>query len=387
MSTAPSYDLGTWGCYTNGPNGTVMPGFQPDPPTIEELYGEYEIILAASRPIPRPPRRRRRRRRRNPFVNRRRQKRTTGIQWEMRQKVSGSLLITQHPLYLRTPSEISGWFHVKGIFADQEEEADGMPGTLGRGFGCGFNASGMRDSNSLRMCSLGSLCGFLYVVSERKAFPIVQEQQGGSGSNDTESATICHAEYIYNTRHYSFLCREMGLSCAVSTLITQYIGDDVVPKPCDYPPYLYAEPGDIWIDRTNKYLSGDIVRTFLLARRLTANQNHVQSRILSSMSSDDDKRKYLSVGAGGIMPLVKWMKLHPREEPPPALADLVFRPLFIFRPRLKQKSTNRRVGSSNDGASAGNEKGMVTRSRTRQNLEMTQRVLRPRRKKVCYRAS
>jgi hypothetical protein len=64
-----------------------------------------------------------------------------------------------------------------------------------------------------------------------------------------------HAERIMNSRHYSILCQGLGLPCHVATLITRYVEEK--------PEFIFAEPGDIWIDirlSTPK-------RTYVLARK------------------------------------------------------------------------------------------------------------------------
>jgi hypothetical protein len=58
----------------------------------------------------------------------------------------------------------------------------------------------------------------------------------------------------FRKRHLSFLCRELGLPCQVASQISQYV---------IAPPFIFAEPGDVWIDirlSTPK-------RTHVLARR------------------------------------------------------------------------------------------------------------------------
>ena len=45
---------------------------------------------------------------------------------------------------------------------------------------------------------------------------------------------------ICRCRHYSFLCRDLNLPCSASALITMFL--------TQHPPFIFAEPGDIWID-------------------------------------------------------------------------------------------------------------------------------------------
>lgn len=106
--------------------------------------------------------------------------------------------------------------------------------------------------------------GRLYVVSERKAFPRIKDESGWMGSDNPINQTIyesqehetMEAERICRSRHYSFLCRKLGFSCAVASHITQFAEENV-------PYFFFAEPGDIWID----IKLSTPTRTYVLARR------------------------------------------------------------------------------------------------------------------------
>ena len=60
---------------------------------------------------------------------------------------------------------------------------------------------------------------------------------------------------ICKCRHFSFLCRKLGLPCSASALITSFVHHQ--------PFFIFAEPGDIWID----IRLSTPVRTYVLARR------------------------------------------------------------------------------------------------------------------------
>jgi hypothetical protein len=395
-----------------------MPGFQPEPPTVDDICGEYEIIFAAS------------------FTPTRNQQEDDDVDkdtpscWHVRQKVSGSLLIIRHPFL---PSvTVSSVYIAKVIFTDESGPVyrDFHYGYNGiGGFGRGFYHPEPREggcSNSLPLQCLGMAGhGHLYVVSQQKSFPMIPEEEDCDNfdkdedddndhpRNSTAVATS-HAEYIYNTRHYSFLCREMGLSCVLATLITQYIGNDVLPKPEDYPPYLYAEPGDIWMGGK---LSSRNTRTYLLARKRHENnnnnhsnhQNHnVQSQLIAKMPSRTSRFGYMAISPREIAPLVKWMQSHPKgEEPPSALTKIITAlqslednpnrvggttTRVLIHHHNTRRHTVRNIARARPSIGhlardpPPSQHGMITRSRLRRTREEKEiRVLRPRRQRINYR--
>ncbi len=103
-----------------------------------------------------------------------------------------------------------------------------------------------------------SIIGRLYTVSERKPFCSLEGVQVAVHREKTfesQEAEVREAERICSSRHWSFLCQDLDLPCGAASLITRYADES--------PPFIFAEPGDIWID----FNSSDIVRTYLLARR------------------------------------------------------------------------------------------------------------------------
>ena len=100
--------------------------------------------------------------------------------------------------------------------------------------------------------------GSLYKVNAPKAFKLVHEETGivadESAPFESQEEEAREARKVCKSRHYSFLCRELGLPCSSSALITQFVGE--------HKPYIFAEPGDIWID----VRLSTPVRTYVLAR-------------------------------------------------------------------------------------------------------------------------
>jgi hypothetical protein len=101
--------------------------------------------------------------------------------------------------------------------------------------------------------------GRIYRVESPKTFKLAHDE---SGSLADESAIFYSQEQetdkarrICKCLHYSFLCREVGLPCSASALITEFI--------VERQPFIFAEPGDIWIDIRLSTPS----RTYVLARR------------------------------------------------------------------------------------------------------------------------
>ncbi|KAL7531844.1 LOW QUALITY PROTEIN: hypothetical protein ACHAXR_007658, partial [Thalassiosira sp. AJA248-18] len=77
-----------------------------------------------------------------------------------------------------------------------------------------------------------------------------------SFSIDFQEHETSEARRICNCRHYSFLCRKLGLTCSASALITLFA--------IEYQPFIFAEPGDIWIDIHHSMRA---TNTYVLARR------------------------------------------------------------------------------------------------------------------------
>jgi hypothetical protein len=238
------FDPGQWGYYRNILNGEVMNGFHPDPPPIDEICGEYEIVFVASLT----------------YCNL-----EQNALWHLRRRASGSLLIVK-------PSPDIQSF-VPGDFFGKVITAPGTSYSVEKYFGGGYNIYGTgKDpktygghccSNCFLIKTLrNNNIGRLYVVSERKAFPRIKNENGWMGYGnangiiyESQEHETMEAERICNSRHYSFLCRDLGFSCAVASLITRFAMEDV--------PFFFAEPGDIWID----IKLSTPTRTYVLARR------------------------------------------------------------------------------------------------------------------------
>ncbi|KAL7552048.1 hypothetical protein ACHAWF_015281, partial [Thalassiosira exigua] len=100
--------------------------------------------------------------------------------------------------------------------------------------------------------------GRIYRVQSSKAFKLVSEEtevgfeiQSRKSNQVREAAK---ARRICKRRHLSFLCRKLGLPCAASALIAAFATEQS---------YIFAEPGDIWIDICLSTKN----RTYVLARR------------------------------------------------------------------------------------------------------------------------
>jgi hypothetical protein len=96
-------------------------------------------------------------------------------------------------------------------------------------------------------------------VDQPKAFKAVDSEVGVVADEsilfDSQEHELLEARCICKCRHFSFLCRELGLPCSASALITTFARHQ--------PFFIFAKPGDIWID----IRLTTPVRTYVLARR------------------------------------------------------------------------------------------------------------------------
>jgi len=274
------YDPGQWGYYRNCLKGKVMDGFLQDPhQVIDNIVGceEYEIVFVASLTY---------------------SDNQQNAEWHLRRPASGSLLIVNSaPIMQFFP----GTFFCKtmiGVITDSSYRNSKIDTYFGDGYNIYGTGQDAKTSNGNNCCSNCVLIktlrnnnhGRLYVVSERKAFPRINKESRWMNCDQTnqtiyesqEHETL-EAERICNVRHYSFLCRKLGFSCAVASLITRFALEDT--------PFFFAEPGDIWID----IKLSTPVRTYVLARK---RQNYnVQSTFIKQFNSAQ-QLKYLILGPG-----------------------------------------------------------------------------------------
>ena len=119
--------------------------------------------------------------------------------------------------------------------------------------------------------------GRLYQVETPKAFKLIHDEIGivadESNSFLTQEHETNEARRICNCRHFSFLCHELGLPCSASVLITAFVRHQ--------PFFIFAEPGDLWID----ICLSTPVRTYVLTRKeiSTGNQPKDNSDTLQSL--------------------------------------------------------------------------------------------------------
>ena len=240
MKPCQSYDFGRWGYYVNDLKDQIMPGFSE--PCGVEVCGEYDIVFAASLHYDNA---------------------QGHASMLLRRTAEGRMVIekniVQAFLGIATPM----------IFSGNVTMRNSIDGEIDNHFGPGYNFFGFdkdsvdydhKPSNATVIKTMrNNNIGRLYVVSERKAFRRTRHERrimtDGEEVYESFGQEVEHAERIMNSRHYSILCQGLGLPCHVATLITRYVEEK--------PEFIFAEPGDIWIDirlSTPK-------RTYVLARK------------------------------------------------------------------------------------------------------------------------
>ena len=257
----PFYSFGSWGYHTNAHDSQIMPGFSSTPPGTE-ICSNYKIIyLAAVR------------------YDTSTQQANILLRHEPK---SGWLTIREYtlPFNIGVGGIIMGGMRRGSssvtsptIFdgrVDLHEDGSSIT-KIDQYFGPGYNFYGFED-NSAATKSCPSMAtnatlivtkrndnkGRLYKVNAPKAFKLVHEETGivtdESAPFESQEEEAREARKVCKSRHYSFLCHELGLPCSASALITQFVGE--------HKPYIFAEPGDIWID----VRLSTPVRTYVLAR-------------------------------------------------------------------------------------------------------------------------
>jgi hypothetical protein len=232
------YDFGSWGYFTQTLKDEILRGFVATPPGIE-ICGEYDIVFVAALKY---------------------DHRISNANMHLRRTISeGNLDIHR---------SFSGMIFSGKVTLNPNQGCD-------HHFGPGYNFFGFpspselarsyewKPSNaSIIKTELNHNIGRLYVVSDRKAFRLIDNEKGpmryeGIIYESSQEHEVQEAEENcknFRKRHLSFLCRELGLPCQVASQISQYV---------IAPPFIFAEPGDVWIDirlSTPK-------RTHVLARR------------------------------------------------------------------------------------------------------------------------
>ena len=251
------YSFGDWGYHTTDHESQVMAGFTPTPPG-REICGTYQVIYVAALAY------------------------DTGLQQAnillRRQPKAGSLVIQESNTRfvvgvdgrIGSSRGASRTIKDRTMFYGQVRLPCGGGG-IDRYFGPGYNFYGFETNSEAAlsypfMASNASLIvtkrndnkGRIYRVDSPKAFKLVHNERGiianevSPGISQEQEAN--EAKRICKYRHFSFLCRDLGLPCSVSALVTSFL--------VETPPYIFAQPGDIWIDIRLSTPN----RTYVLAR-------------------------------------------------------------------------------------------------------------------------
>ena len=271
-SRLPFYSFGNWGYYTNDPENNVMPGFTVDPPGAE-ICGTYKIVFVAA-------------------LRYRQDKASIFLRRQPHCK-SSKLVVTEDRRFVdvgingRLGAMASGSTRSETIYSGKVDLYSGS-GEIEHFFGPGYNFYGFSSDSNARqsyssMPSNSSLIvtkrndnkGRLYKVDVPKAFKLVTEENGvlrnesaryGSQQIETEVA-----RRICKCKHFSFLCKDLGLPCTASALVTSFVHQ--------HQPYIFAEPGDLWLDIRLTTPN----RTYVLARPCSSEE------VESSDSDDNDE--------------------------------------------------------------------------------------------------
>ncbi len=255
-----SYSFGNWGYHTNDHDSELMPGFSSTPPGAE-ICGHYKVIYIAA------------------LLFDKNKQRANIIR--RRQPKNGSILIkkSSRPFTIGVDSRLGTPGPLRSVgrvtsptIFDGEVSLSAEGSMINRYFGPGYKFYGF-EANSEANLNYNSIAsnaclivtkrndnkGRLYRVDQPKAFKLVDSEGGvvanESASFDSQEHESMEARRICKCRHFSFLCGELGLPCSASALITSFVRHQ--------PFFIFAEPGDIWIDIQ---LSAP-VRTYVLARR------------------------------------------------------------------------------------------------------------------------
>jgi hypothetical protein len=244
------YDFGSWGYCTDELVGEILPGFGfvaaplrgfvATPPGIE-VCGEYDIV----------------------FVTARQGAMDLGTTTN-----EGNLVIKAMP---RSSSatifsrKVKRCHHLLFDTYERTFYFDLRAQHFGPGsdfFGCPSLSFGARNVSTIKK-ELNNNIGQVYVVSDRKAFRLIDREKrplrDGGIVYESQEHEVQVAEKNcknFRKRHLSFLCRDLGLPCQVASQISQYL---------IAPPFIFAEPGDVWIDL--RISSKSILRYVLVRRR------------------------------------------------------------------------------------------------------------------------
>eukprot|EP00979_Chaetoceros_neogracilis_P004661 scaffold803_cov154-Chaetoceros_neogracile.AAC.2 len=212
------YDFGSWGYCTDELGGEILPGFGfvATSPGIE-VCGEYDIV----------------------FV--------TAHQGAMNLRTTTNernLVIKAMP----SCNHLSFGNYERMFWCDEV-------------FGCPSLSFGAQNVFTIKK-ELSNNVGQLYVVSDRKAFRLIDREKCSLRDEGIVYESQEHEVQVaeencknFRKRHLSFLCQDLGLPCQVASQISQYLIAS---------PFIFAEPGDVWIDLG---VDNFFMRSHVLVRR------------------------------------------------------------------------------------------------------------------------
>lgn len=255
------YSFGNWGYHTNEHESQIMPGFSPTPPGAE-ICGKYNIIYVAALRYDTG------QQRANIYLRRQPERGTLVISKSrlispFTVGVSGRLGTANCSGRVTSKTVFEGAVSLPSHTWDDDIDNYFGPGYNFYGFGANSEATlsypSMASNAALIVTKRNDNKGRLYRVDNPKAFKLVQSEVGvvadERASSESQEQEAIRARRICKCRHFSFLCQELGLPCSASALVTAFV--------TDAPPFIFAEPGDIWIDIRLTTPN----RTYVLARR------------------------------------------------------------------------------------------------------------------------
>ncbi|KAL3793258.1 hypothetical protein ACHAW5_002136 [Stephanodiscus triporus] len=265
-----SYSFGKWGYHTNDHDSQFMPGFSSTPPGAE-ICGRYKISYVAALEYDKIKQQANIILRREPkwgslVIQESSQPFTIGVDGRIGAPTPPSRRVT-------SPTIFSGKVSLRSRKGSMIDRYFG-PGYKFYGFDANSEATlsynSMAANASLIVTKRNDNKGRLYRVEQPKAFKLVKCETGvvvdESTAFDSQDHESNEARRVCKCRHFSFLCRKLGLPCSASALITSF---------ARRPPFIFAEPGDVWIDIR---LSSP-VRTYVLARKELSKETTLEKEI------------------------------------------------------------------------------------------------------------
>eukprot|EP00804_Cyclotella_cryptica_P008482 CCRYP_003979-RA/>CCRYP_003979-RA protein AED:0.38 eAED:0.38 QI:1941/0/0.5/1/0/0/2/0/376 len=232
--TVPFYSFGDWGYYTNEHESQIMAGFSPTPPGVE-ICGIL-VIKPSSRYM------------------------SIGVG-----NGQGTSRVASQSIFM-------GKLSLPGLNDGDKIDKYFGPGYNFFGFSSESKArqryTPMPSNASLIVTMLNDNKGRIYRVDAPKAFKLTDHEEGVLKNESTSYLSQDHeteiARRICRCRHYSFLCRDLKLPCSASAVITKFLNP--------HQPYIFAEPGDLWLDIRLTTPN----RTYVLARPRKRSVENVQ---------------------------------------------------------------------------------------------------------------